>query len=94
MQGQVKFYNDQKGFGFIVPEDGGEDLFFHITQCEEGFEPAEGDDVIYELGQGRDGRSAAQQVRGTGTSGSSQQDDEYEEEEEQQEEGQEEQEME
>lgn len=79
MQGQVKFYNDQKGFGFIVPEDGGEDLFFHITQCEEGFEPAEWDDVIYELGQGRDGRSAAQQVRSAGGS-SHQQDDEDEEE--------------
>ncbi len=90
MQGQIKFYNDQKGFGFIVPEDGGEDLFFHITQCEEGYEPAEGDDVTYNLGQGRDGRSAAQEVRPAGGGSSSQQQDDDQEEEQYEEEGQEE----
>jgi len=62
MQGSVKFYNDQKGFGFIVPEDGSPELFFHVTQCQEGWEPQEGDTVSYEVGQGRDGRPSASEV--------------------------------
>lgn len=91
--GSIKFYNDEKGFGFIIPmEWGGEDLFFHITQCEEGYDPAEGDEVTFEIGQGRDGRSAAQEVRPTGNTTSTGDDDhgDDDQEEQQEEEGQEE----
>ena len=76
MQGSVKFFNTDKGFGFIVPADGSQDVFFHVTQCEEGYEPQDGDEVTFELGQGRDGRSAAVNVQLT-NGGSSATGDDY-----------------
>lgn len=57
MQGTVKFYNDDKGFGFISYESG--ELFFHIRQCEEGYQPQQDDVVSFEMGEGRDGRPCA-----------------------------------
>ncbi|MAE74420.1 MAG: cold-shock protein [Bdellovibrionaceae bacterium] len=54
--GTVKFFNGSKGFGFITPADG-DDLFFHISEIS-GAEPKEGDQVKYEIGQGRKGPCA------------------------------------
>lgn len=62
MQGTVKFYNDTKGFGFIIPEDGTPDVFFHVSNCVNYELPQEGDVVSFEIGEGRDGRSTALNV--------------------------------
>jgi len=49
--GTVKFFNTQKGYGFIKPEDGTKDVFVHITAVERsGMRPlAEGQRVNYEI---------------------------------------------
>ncbi|KAG6532140.1 hypothetical protein ZIOFF_005978 [Zingiber officinale] len=70
-KGTVKWFNDTKGFGFITPDDGGEDLFVHQSSIKsDGFRSlAEGENVEYSLSEGDDGRSKAIDV--TGPDGSS-----------------------
>lgn len=55
--GKVKFFNEEKGFGFIVPNNGDADLFVHVTGLQ-GQTIAEGDEVEYEIGEGRKGPTA------------------------------------
>ena len=59
--GTVKWFNTKKGFGFIEPEDGGKDVFVHISAVEaSGLESLEDNQkVTYELQEGRDGRQMA-----------------------------------
>ena len=59
-EGTVKWFSDEKGYGFIRPDDGSEDVFVHHTGITgEGFKSLqEGDKVTYEVTQGRKGLQA------------------------------------
>ena len=59
--GTVKWFNDAKGFGFITPDEGGEDLFVHFSAISAaGFKSLkEGQRVSYEVVQGPKGKQAA-----------------------------------
>ncbi len=58
MKGTVKFFNVQKGFGFIACEDGSE-VFVHQTALPEGLELNEGDAVEFDVEEGDRGQKAA-----------------------------------
>ncbi len=57
--GKVKFFNEEKGFGFITPDNGGQDIFVHVTGVVGGT-LADNDAVEYEIGEGRKGPCAVQ----------------------------------
>lgn len=55
-KGTVKFFNDTKGFGFIAPEDGGADIFVHVSGLVDDIR--ENDSVSYEVENGKKGLNA------------------------------------
>lgn len=61
MQGTVKWFNESKGFGFIAPSDGSEDVFVHFSAIEgTGFKNlAEGQSVSFEVEKGPKGLQAS-----------------------------------
>ena len=64
--GTVKFYNTQKGFGFIQPDDGGKDVFVHISAVERAGMGSlnEGQKISYEVvADRRTGKSSADNLR-------------------------------
>jgi len=63
-RGVVKWFNSQKGFGFIVPDNGGKDIFVHISAVEQaGLRNLnEGQKIEYELQENR-GRTAATNLK-------------------------------
>jgi cold shock CspA family protein len=63
--GAVVTYFEAKGFGFLRPDDGGRDIFFHVSRLVEGLatDLRPGARVLYELGMDRAGKMAASAVR-------------------------------
>jgi CspA family cold shock protein len=62
--GTVKWFNTTKGYGFIAPDEGGKDVFVHISAVERSGLTGLADDqkVSYDLAGGRDGRESAENL--------------------------------
>jgi len=63
--GTVKWFNPNKGFGFIEPEDGSNDVFVHISAVERaGLDSLnEGQKISFELQAGQNGKSSAEELK-------------------------------
>ncbi len=63
--GTIKWYNPQKGYGFIQPDDGSKDVFVHVSAVERAGlgQLKEGQKLSYELERGQQGKTSAVNLR-------------------------------
>lgn len=62
--GTVKWFNATKGYGFIQPEDGSNDVFLHISDVQRaGMDVREGDKIEYDIQRGQQGKLSAGNLR-------------------------------
>ncbi len=63
--GTVKWFNMQKGYGFIKPDDGGADVFMHISAVQQSGLPElrDGQTVEFQIEQGKNGKTAAANLK-------------------------------
>lgn len=59
-EGTVKFFNEEKGFGFITPNDGSNEIFVHVSGLSENVR--QNDEVRYDIQEGRKGPNAVNVV--------------------------------
>ena len=62
--GTVKFFNEDKGYGFITPDSGGQDVFVHVSHVQNSSPLRENQKVSYDIGKdNKTGKSRAENVR-------------------------------
>ncbi len=65
MQGRVKWFNAQKGYGFIAPDDGSKDIFVHMNAVNKAnlLTLAEGQIILFEIEKGHNGKFSATNLK-------------------------------
>lgn len=65
MQGRVKWFNSQKGYGFIAPDDGTKDVFVHMNSVTKAgmMDLAEGQTLLFDVEKGKNGKPAATNLK-------------------------------
>lgn len=64
VKGKISFYNEQRGFGFLIREDNNERLFYHCSDLEDDkHNPQQNDIVSFEVAEGREGKEKAIKVK-------------------------------
>jgi cold shock protein len=61
--GRIESFKGDRGYGFIAPDEGGKNVFVHISELPNKLEPPVGARVEFEVTTGRDGRTCASDVR-------------------------------
>lgn len=65
MRGTVKWFNPTKGYGFVAPDNGGKDVFIHISEVQKAGLPGlnQGDIIEFDMSMGKNGREAATNLK-------------------------------